>query len=778
MANRKIITAFDNQDGMVIIYRENGKKKSDIIDVDWYFFIKLSDYNKAKIILSDYRKIIKKILKNGEYVKVYIDMPFQHDTNIDNLRKHLENNQIEVFEYDLNKTKRKMIDDFMEIETDLKILYFDIETDDSKGGISIGRDTIISWAGLNNENKVFYESGDEKEILKKFLKVIDHYDIITGWNSEEFDLPYIKIRCDKYGLKYDWRKIIHIDMLQRCFKIYGYEANIIGLKNFSLNEISRCFLGKQKIVTDKKIHEMVKNYPELLKQYNIQDASLLKDLDNKLGIINVMVMECALTGSFLYKFYIGELLDNYILREAKKQGKILKSKPSKETQETRKFIHIVGGYVKDPIPGLYKHVNICDFKSMYPSIIVGWNIGQDSLNEELSKKGYDNLITFLNGRKIEDVSFNEWDEFLRKEKKELDPENLHIQSSNNSFFKRNVNSFIGELVMKLLDQRKEYKKKLKELTFDTPEYNNVYATERVVKEMANSMFGITCDKNSRYFNQYVSEAITYTGQWLNKLSSKVAESLELTSIYGDTDSIFIIGVDDLSDKIQKINDGLNKFLNENIGLIKNIVSIDYEKHYSKLLLLDKKRYTGILSMKDGKIINKLFSRGTEDVKKSNTQLGKKIFIDFVNKLFDDSFSKENAIEYIRDLNIQLQSNDFSPEDLLITTRVSKSISNYKVMSVHSRLAKRLIESGDLLPIIEGDKKIGTRLEYIMIDKDEKNEGVLLSEYQGNFNREYYWKIQVYAPLRRVLECVYPQDDWHEYDEFSLLFVKPKQLSLF
>lgn len=763
----KIITAYDNADGMTTVIRSNGKKELVHIDVDWYFYIRLTDYDKAKQIFQDYRSIIYKTEQFGEYVKVFMKMPYQHDDNVKNLRTHLENAGVEVFEYDLNKTKRKMVDDSIEIETDLKILYFDIETDDSKGGISIGRDRILSWAASDNDGNVLFETGDEKTILKKFIKVLGQYDIITGWNSEEFDLPYIKARCERYNIEHDWREIIHVDMLQRCFKIYGYEANIIGLKNFSLNEISRCFLGKQKVDTHKmKMHELFETNKELLKEYNIQDTTLLKELDNKLGIINVMVMECALTGSFLYKFYIGELLDNYILRESKKKGTILKSKPSREIRDKLENVHIVGGYVAEPKTGFYKHVNICDFKSMYPSIIVGWNIGSDSLNEELSKKGRSDMFTFLKGRKIEEIKFTEWDTFLKAEKLFLDPNNEHIQGANNSFFKRSVNSFIGDLVEKLLNERKEYKKKLKELTFDTPEYNNVYATERVVKEMANSMFGITCDKNSRYFNQYVSEAITYTGQWLNKLSSSVAEESGLSSIYGDTDSVFIIGSDDLSDQIDEINRKLKSFLDLNVTLRKNIVSIEYEKHFAKLLLLDKKRYTGLLSMKDGKPINKLFSRGTEDVKKSNTQLGKRTFKELVSKLFDDSFTKTDAINYIKNLNHSLRDGSFSPEELLITTKVSKSIENYKVMSVHSRLAKRLIESGDLLPIIEGEKKIGTRLEYIMVDKDGKNEGVLLSEYTGNFNREYYWEVQVYSPLRRVLECAYPGEDWHLYDTFT------------
>ncbi len=770
----KISVAWDVQNGIASMVKRNGKKELAYINnTPWYFYIRQSDYEKAKNILQDYKQIIYKTEPYSSFLKIYINMAYQWDENITNLRTHLESVGVEVFEYDFNKTKRYMTDNNVPIETDLNILYFDIETDDSAGGISIGRDRILSWAGCDKQGNIFFETGEEKDILKKFLKLIDSYDIISGWNSEEFDLPYIKDRCEKYGLKYNWKSIIHIDMLQRCFKVYGYEANIIGLKNFSLNEIARCFLNKTKVDTKGvKVHELFRDDKEKLKEYNIQDTVLLKELDAKLGITDVMIMECALTGSFLFKFYIGELLDNYIIREAKKKGLVLKSKPSFEQRAKLDEIQITGGYVAEPKNGLYHHVNICDFKSLYPSIIVGWNIGSDSLDETKSQDGYIAMNFFLKGRKIEQVSFKEWDTFLKSEKIRLDPDNEYIQSANNSYFSRSNSSFIGDLVEKLLNERAMYKKKLKTLEFDTPEYNNTYATERVVKEMANSMFGITCDKSSRYFNQHVSEAITYTGQYLNKLSSYLAESLELTSIYGDTDSIFLIGVDDLSTKIGPLNDALKTFLDMHIGLRKNIVYIEYEKHFKKLMLMEKKRYTGLLSMKDGKPINKVFSRGTEDVKKSNTQLGKKTFTEFVSLLFKDDFSLVDANKYIKTLQNKLRYDDIDPEQLLITTRVSKSMDNYKVMSSHSRLAKRLIESGDLLPIIEGEKKVGTRLEYVMIDNRGVNDGVLLSEYKGNFNRQYYWTTQIYAPLKRLLKCTYPKEDWDRYDEFS------DQLSMF
>jgi hypothetical protein len=88
------------------------------------------------------------------------------------------------------------------------------------------------------------------------------------------------------------------------------------------------------------------------------------------------------------------------------------------------------------------------------------------------------------------------------------------------------------------------------------------------------------------------------------------------------------------------------------------------------------------------------------------------------------------------------------------------------MNIVSRLAERLIKEGKLLPIVAGEKKVGTRLSYIQYwnSSTRQGEGLLLEEYKGSFHREYYWEVQVYAPLRRVLECAFPSVDWNEFNE--------------
>lgn len=761
----KAINGWDTKDGIALVFKKDGEKSlMHIKHVDWYFYILKSDHTAASSILKKYQHLIKSVTVGNQYVKINAIRETRIEPSIETLRSDLEKKGIEVFEFDLRKVKRYMIDKNIEIETKLDILYFDIETDDRHGGIVVGRDRILSWAACDRHGNTYYQTGDEKVLLQKFIDILDRYDVITGWNSGGFDLPYIQERCLKHNIDFDWRTVVHVDMMERCFKIYSYEANVIGLKNFSLNEISRAFLGKEKVDHEgTSIYEMFENQPEKLQVYNIQDAKLLVELDMKLGILDLMIQECSWTGAFLNRFYIGELLDSYILREAKKRKKILHSKPSEAQFIEIDKISVTGGFVAKPIKGLYKHVNICDFKSLYPSLIVGWNIGTDSLEFEKSKLGYENLLAFLGERDIEDVEFEEWTAFLKAQKEMLDPTDECIQTANNSYFRRSINSFIGDLVETLLNERAEYKKKLKVLQVDTPEYNNTFAAERVVKEMANSMFGITCEKRSRYFSRYVAEGITYTGQYMNKLSSYLAKTLEMTSIYGDTDSIFLVGSDDFEEGIVKLNDLLRSYLNAHVGLRKNIVSLEYEKHFSHLLLLEKKRYTGVLSMKDGKPCNKIFSRGTEDVKKGNMRITKEYFNTLTKHLFSDSFTPTKAMRFIEDIKQHIMNDTIAPKELILINRVSKQIKNYKTLSLHARLADRLIKAKKILPIVESEKRMGTRLEYIVVDHHGKNEGILLEEYTGIWNRQYYWDVQIYAPLRRLLECAYPDIDWGKYE---------------
>jgi len=288
-----------------------------------------------------------------------------------------------------------------------------------------------------------------------------------------------------------------------------------------------------------------------------------------------------------------------------------------------------------------------------------------------------------------------------------------------------------------------------------------------VKEMANSMYGITGDKTSRYFDQYVAEAITLTGQFLNKISSHYAAELGHTTIYGDTDSIFLpVDSDEDMDKcIDHINKSLAEYLENKVGVVDNIVLLQYEKKFSKLIMLDKKRYTGRMVIYDGKPTNKLFSRGTENVKKNTIKIARTAIIELINMIIDGDMTKQQAKLWVETLKNKLFYGTITPDDIITMIKVSKPTDKYVAKPVHVRLAERLIAEGKLLPIVEGKRTWGTRLDYIIV-KDHatgKQEGVLLEEFNGNWDKDYYWDVQVFAPIQRILDVAWPDEDWSVYE---------------
>lgn len=771
--NYKLITAWDEKDVIHAIVKEDGIKKKIVVkDFKWHFFIKKEELTKSKMsIINKYKDagIIIKGEKDGDAIKVYCDKSKSQYTNgrnltIKTLHSELLNAGITPLEIDLPLYKRWLYDNDIQIETDLKILFFDIETDDTIGNIEIGRDRILSVGFYDNKGQHYFISNpDEKILIEETLSLISQHDVICGWNSAKFDLPYIKSRADQLGVKHNWQEIVHVDMMLRLIKLFASISGLLGLNGFSLNEVSRVFLKDSKVKFDGKIIDLYHNDFEKFKEYNIKDVSLLYELDIKISCLALMIKECEWTGTFLNNFYIGEILDNYILKEAKKKGVLLHSKPTYNELLANKALEVRGGYVMTPAPGRYDNVRVFDFKSMYPSIMITWNIGEDSLNYELSKKGQSAFAKFLGERKVEDVDINEFTSFLEKQKKKLDPEDKHFQAANNVFFSKEHKSLIPGLVQELLDQRKVYKKKLDSLEIDTDDYRTARATQEVVKEMANSIFGITADRNSRYFNIMVCEAITITGQFLNRSCMRIAKEHDIESIYGDTDSFFLsINDDEHTEHFTSIlNDELKLFMKTFFGIDETIVHVEYEKKFGKLVIVKKKKYTGRLTWMDDKPVDTIFSRGVEIVKKDTIGYVKKHIRTLIDMLVKDDATVQQCKDWLYERKREIEENELDASDLSITVRVARSPSTYKTPLLHVRIAKDLIDRGLLQDIVEG-KTNAARISYIVTGTEGGMQGVELADFKGEWDRVHYWNVKIFAVFQRLLDATFPDEDWSTF----------------
>ena len=282
---KKYINSYCNNKDIILEYKENGLKKQEIIkDFKWYLLIDLKNWKRLEKV-SD-RMIKAKLINSyeivGDYIKLFTDNlnnRYQEDGRkklIEFLNKH----NVIHYEADINSDKRYCLDNDIEVaeRNDYNILYFDIETDDTNNFINIGKDKILSIAGIDDKGNEYYlDDKDEKTLLKKTIELFDKYDILVSWNGEKFDKVYIMERLKFYNIRgFSFYNRAHIDLMQRFIEMFFSDPDI---KSYSLEYISQHFLGKGKVKYEGKIIDLYNNNPEKLKEYNIQDVILLKELD-------------------------------------------------------------------------------------------------------------------------------------------------------------------------------------------------------------------------------------------------------------------------------------------------------------------------------------------------------------------------------------------------------------------------------------------------------------------------------------------------------------------
>ena len=501
-------------------------------------------------------------------------------------------------------------------ESLISIVSIDIETPTDQGfpdpyeaeteisNITISKNGKIVVFGCHyykpkNDNTEYVLCKDEKDLLQKFLFVWNHEDwipdIVTGWNTERFDIPYIYNRIKKlFDVKEanrlsPWRIVEERQLVRgksnaragkdienRTDLIY----DIIGIssldylelyrkfsftnqESYKLDHIANVVLGENKLDYSEygSLYEMYQKNYEKFVDYNIHDTVLVERMEDKLGLIK-QVFALAYDAKVNYLDVMTTtkpwdiIIHNYLIAK----NIVIPFQKKNEMTET-----LVGGYVKDPHVGMHEWVVSFDLNSLYPHLIMQYNISPE---------------TFV-GRYPGEVNI---DKYLNEEWEYRDAN--YSYTANGCYYRKDIQGFLPELMQKMYDDRVIYKDKMIEAKKRYQETNNPedeklisrYHNLQLAKKIQlNSAYGALGNQYFRWFNFNHAEAITTSGQlsirWIEKKMNHYFNKLLKTKdadyvIASDTDSIYVnmgslVDKLDLDDDI-KIVEALDSFCEERI----------------------------------------------------------------------------------------------------------------------------------------------------------------------------------------------------------------------
>jgi DNA polymerase, archaea type len=594
---------------------------------------------------------------------------------------------------------------------------------------------VLTWKKFKHDLDYLEFVSDESELLQRFKEIILEYnsDILTGYFTDGFDLPYIKIRADKYKIKLDlgtnrselittksFREgeakisgFMHIDIFKFIRRIFGMN---LKTDSYSLDAVSKELLGHQKHDVDlNQLSNIWDNEPEKLIpfcEYNLQDSYLAFQLCyNLLPDMTEFTKIVGLPTADVSRMSFSRLVENYILRRATEFNVIAPNKPGNYELGQRMEERIQGAFVKEPIPGLYDDLVVFDFRSLYPTIIISHNIGPESFRCECCKE-----------HKVPERE-EYW--FCQKDKKFIP-------------------TVLEEIILRRIDIKsviKEAKEKGKGTSF-------LEARSYALKILANSFYGYLGFFGARWYCLECAASTTAYARNYIKDTIKKAEDKGFQVVYADTDSCFLL-------LGEKIIDQAMEFMNEVNFDLPGHMELEFEGKYSKGIFVAikgsdkgaKKKYA--LLSKDAK----LSITGFETVRRNWSKISKEVQEHVLKLVLQDK--KNEAIAYARDIAKKLKQGKIPLEKVIIKTQITKELSRYSSIGPHVAVAQKMVENG--FPV-----EPGMVVEYVIAKGSGlvRDRAKLAEEVnEGDYDANYYLNHQIIPVLSSIFQVLgYSEDE--------------------
>lgn len=578
----------------------------------------------------------------------------------------------------------------------LKVVSFDIETamEDLHlysiavhGKSAAGEKRRVFMLGAGAQQPFVTVCASQEDLLQAFLDWIVEFDpdVLIGWNVVNFDTRYLQRLADhlgrrlllgrqrrpghwreqdedgeRYTVQFPGRVVLDgIELLRAAF--YRFES-------FSLDNVARQLLGDGKLLhgSDRgaEISRQFQEDKTSLAEYNLKDCELVSEIFERTKLLDFAVARSAMTGLNLDRMG-GSVasFDNLYLPRLHRAGYVAPNASSEHAASP-------GGFVLDSMPGIYDHVLVLDFKSLYPSIIRTFFI--DPLGLALGTSGQlsetQTVAGFLNGR------------FAREG---------HI---------------LPALIEKLWEQR------------DAARASGDQPLSQAIKIIMNSFYGVLDTPGCRFFDARLATSITRRGHQILGRTRDYIEEAGHRVIYGDTDSVFVWIQEARSDEQaaaagRQLERDLNTWWREVLLTEFNLASaleLQFETHFKRFLMPtvrgsekgSKKRYAGVVTGRNG---DELVFKGLESVRTDWTRLAR----EFQEELYGRIFRQQDYADYVKEVTARVLAGA-ADHQLVYRKRLRRRLEDYqRNVPPHVQAARLCAERG--LPV----PGRGSWVEYVI-----------------------------------------------------------------
>ena len=613
--------------------------------------------------------------QKGKYTSIYGDQLAR--VTCKNFKEFTKEQKIhsghKLFESDINPVFRCLEDNYLGKDAPkLNVAFWDIEVDfDPERGYAAPDDafmpitaiavylqwmeTMVCFAvppkTLTMEqaeeqvkefpNTVLFDN--EADMLEAFLNIIEDADVLSGWNSEGFDMPYTVNRIiktlskedtrrlcllnqfpkrreyEKYGkaaVTYDLIGRVHVDSLE-LYRKYTYEER----HSYRLDAIAEYELGETKTQYEGTLDQLYNNDFKKFIEYNRQDTALLDKLDKKLKFID-LANTVAHENTVLIQTTMGAVAvtEQAIINEAPHKGLIV---PSRPRMDDRGDNQAAGAYVAYPKKGLHDWIGSMDINSLYPSAIRALNMGpetiigqlrQDYTKDEIEAKMAkgssfaaawegkfgSNEYEFVMSKDISNDIIVDWENGTTDV---LSGAQLHdvmfdsnqpwMLSANGTIFTYEKEGVIPGLLKRWYTERQDMQAKLRECIKAENKIEEEYWDKRqlVKKINLNSLYGAILNPGCRFFDKRIGQSTTLTGRRIArhmaaKVNEYIAGEYDYTGksiIYGDTDSVYFTAWPVLKNDINK---GLIPWNKETVVQLYDQISEEVNNTFPQFMLDD------------------------------------------------------------------------------------------------------------------------------------------------------------------------------------------------